>query len=312
MKSIVRKPVMNMETGFVELKDASVDDIKLNEECILSIDGSTTCSGVSILNKQGLIMYSLAFKRTKDGETPVQYKVRFKREIEKILLNNKCIKEVFYEEPFWGYAESAKVLMMLRTSVEELIEENSPNLSYIHLTEVSNKRWKKHFLAPDPCPSSSEKEKEAVRVKLVQMLPVLEGVTQDEMDAAAMGFVALWHLDAHKERTLESRKKAKSFAYNVKFIGADTEEDMLNELGFMLKEWKIPEKLLDGIELYEIPGKGNFDDYVYNGIGEDDQLVVLSFSSKHHGNIILKHRIGSLASQYERIYAVCWRKTRKK
>ena len=174
MQSIIRQPVLNEQTMRHEFVNVDISQIRLNEECVMSIDGSTTCSGVSILNKQGLIMYSIAFIRDKnDGETPVQYKVRFKRELLNILTHNTCIKQVYYEEPYWGYAESAKILMMLRTSVEELIAENEPNLNYLTLTEVNNKKWKKYFLAPDSCPSNSELEKEAVREKLHLLHPEL-------------------------------------------------------------------------------------------------------------------------------------------
>lgn len=313
MKSIIRQPVLNEQTMMHEFKEVDISTIRLQEECVMAIDGSTSCSGVSILNKQGLIMYSIAFIRDRDNETPVQYKVRFKRALLDILLNNKCIKNVYYEEPFWGYAESAKVLMMLRTSVEELIAENEPNLDYLSLTEVNNKKWKKYFLAPDPCPSNSELEKEAVREKLIKLLPVMATVTQDEIDAASMGFVALWKLESHRESDLSSKKKVKAFKYNVKFIGADDISDMLEEFSYMMKDksWKVPEFLLDNIEFFDLPGKGDFDDYVYKAIGPEDKLVILSFATKHYGNIILQHRLGNLAKNYSKIYAICWRKTRK-
>lgn len=312
MNTIVRVPVVNPETQEVKFETGTINNVKVHEESIMSIDGSTTCSGVCILNKQGLILYSMAFIRDKKtNETPVQYKVRFKKQLTDIFINNPDIKQVYYEEPFWGYAESAKILMMLRTSVEEIIEENSPALNYLKLTEVSNKKWKKIFLAPDPCPSNSELEKEAVRKKLVNMLPLMAEVTQDEMDAASMGYVALWKLESHRDNELESRKKQKPFKYNIKFIGADNESDMLDEFGFSYRNWNIPEKLIDTIEMYDLPGKGNFDDYVYKGIGDEDILLILGFKSKHYGNIILQHRIGGLAKQFDKIYAICWRKTRR-
>ena len=44
---------------------------------------------------------------------------------------------------------------------------------------------------------------------------------------------------------------------------------------------------------------------------DDDKILIIKFSSKHHGNIVLEHRIGQLAAQYEYIYAIVWRVTRK-
>lgn len=316
MVSIIRQAVVT-DKGLPGLKEVNIGDIKLNEESILSIDGSSTCSGVAILNSLSSVLYTCAFvrdeKKGKDYETPVRYKVRLKRAIEEILLNNPLIKQVYYEEPFFGFPEAAKILMMLRTSVEEIIEENAPNLDYIKLVEVSNKKWKKIFLAPEPCPVGTDLEKKAVRDKLLSLVPWLEGVTQDELDAIAMGYVALWQKAAHRDGDLASKKKVKPFKFNVKFIGAENDEDLLNELSFVMHDKKcgIPESLLETLEFYELPGKGDFYSYVYNCIGTEDVLVILSFSSKHYGNIILEHQLGNLAKNYARIYAVCWRKNRK-
>ena len=140
MEVICRKPVKDGDN--IVLKEIDIKDMTVNEKAIMSIDGSTTCSGVCVMDMQGMILYSIAFKRT-EGETPVQYKVRWKRSLLDIFTRNRSITNVFYEEPFLGYAEAAKVLMMLRTSVEELIEEESPDLAYLKLIEVSNKKWKR-------------------------------------------------------------------------------------------------------------------------------------------------------------------------
>ena len=309
MEVICRKPIKNGDN--FELSNIGIEDVKVLEPAIMSIDGSTTCSGVCIMNTSGLILYSMAFKRT-DGETPVQYKVRWKRSLLDLFSRNRNIGSVFYEEPFLGYAEAAKVLMMLRTSVEEIIEENDPDLKYLKLTEVSNKKWKKLFLAPDPCPVGTDNEKKAVRDKLESMLPIMSVVTQDEIDAASMGFVAIWNMQAHKENDLKSRKAAKAFKYNIKFMGADSDDDILDELSYIIQENKIPNNLVDSLEMYDLPGTGKFDDFVYKAIGDEDKLVVLSFASGKYGNVVLTHNIGNLSKNYKYIYAVCWRKTRKK
>lgn len=314
MEIIVRKPVRVSETEY-KLELCTIDDIRIadNVDSILSIDGSTTCSGVSILDNKGLILYLLAFKRT-DNETPVQYKVRFKRGLYDIIYHNKAIKNIYYEEPFFNpkYVHSAKILFMLRTSVEELIEEYSPDLNYIKLTEVSNKRWKKLFLAPDKCPSGTEEEKAAVRKKLVSLIPVMDDVTQDEIDATALGFTAVWQKESHKEKDLESRPKTREFKYNIEFIGAESDEDALEDLEYIIDKYKIPENLVNNCEMYNLPGKGRFEDLLYRAMGDEDKLLILAFSSGKYGNIVLSNNIGNLAKQYSTIYAVCWRKNRKK
>lgn len=313
MEIIVRKPVINQETKFVEFTEIPLEQVKVDEPSLMSIDGSTTCSGISILNDKGYIIYSMAFKRDKEeNETPVQYKVKFKRKIYQILSNNPKITQVYYEEPFLGYAEAAKVLMMLRTSVEELIAEHDPDLNYLSLTEVSNKKWKKIYLAPEKCPTGTEAEKKAVRDKMVKELPLMETVTQDEIDAAAMGFVALWKTESHRQSELSSSKKVRPFQYKVEFIGANDDSGLFEELGYIFSENKLSEEFIDTLDIYELDGKGNFDNYVYNAIGNEDKIVILKFRSKHYGNIILKYRIGNLATEYDYIYAVCWRKNRHK
>lgn len=309
MEVICRKPVKDGDN--IVLKEIDIKDMTVNEKAIMSIDGSTTCSGVCVMNMQGMILYSMAFKRT-EGETPVQYKVRWKRSLLDIFTRNRSITNVFYEEPFLGYAEAAKVLMMLRTSVEELIEEESPDLEYLKLIEVSNKKWKSLFLAPEICPVGTENEKKAVRKKLESMLPSMSVVTQDEVDAASMGFVAIWNLQSHKENDLKSRKPAKAFKYNIEFIGADSDEDILEDIGLTIKDRKIPPELVDTMEFYSLPGTGKFEDFVYKAIGEEDKLVVLQFKSGKYGNLALQYNIGGLSKNYEYIYAVCWRKTRRK
>ena len=77
--------------------------------------------------------------------------------------------------------------------------------------------------------------------------------------------------------------------------------------------YKGPAKLLEnGISFTEIDGKTNFEKHIYNTMGsDDDKLLIIKFSSKHHGNIVLQHRIGNLAAQYSYLYALVWRVTRK-
>ena len=60
----------------------------------------------------------------------------------------------------------------------------------------------------------------------------------------------------------------------------------------------------------KIDGYG-FDNKVYELMDGEDLLLILGFSNKHHGNMILKHRVGHLTAQYDTIYALVWRKSRK-
>lgn len=297
--------------GEIEFKGINLEDLRVVEPCVISIDGSTDITGVAILRESdGAIVSSIAFEHEKQQESSVHYKVKLKRAFYTLLKNNPLIKEIFYEEPFIGYRSAIKNLFMLRTFVEELKFENEPELDYISFTEINNLKWKKLFLAPDKCPSGTELQKKHVRDKLTQSLKFLEEVTQDEIDAIAMGFVAISKLKNGIKDDLKSKEKTRPFMYEVQFIGADEDDGMFQDL-YTLCE--APDKVMQaGIKLVELTGKGNWESNVYEYMGSEDKLLILKFSSKKYGNIILKNRIGHLAETYNYIYAIVWRKNRKK
>jgi hypothetical protein len=255
-------------------------------------------------------MYSIAATRDSDDDSPVRYKIRLKRYVQDILKRNKYIYQIYYEEPVIAFASSVKNLFMLRSFVEEIIIENEPDFDYIKHYEVPNMRWKKEFLAPDKIPQGTDNQKKAVRTKLESMLPFLRSVTQDEIDAICQGYVAVKYLkDDNGGEALQSKKKPRPFQYNIAFIGSDEDDGMLTDL---LDVYSGPKRLLEnGINFSEIDRKTNFDKHVYEKMGEDDKLLIIKFSSDHHDNLVLKYKIGNLAAQYNYIYALIWRKSRK-
>lgn len=311
MKFTVRQP-QQIQGGGIIMREVPLEDIRVNQYAILAIDGSTSNSGLAILRESdGALMYSMCATRDANGETPVHYKIRLKRQVADILRRNKYIQQAYYEEPVVANITAIANLFMLRTFLEEMIIENEPDFDYIKHYEVSNMRWKKEFLMPDKVPQGTDKQKKAVRDKLEAMLPFLNSVTQDEVDAICMGYVACTYLkDGRGAEELQSKKKVRPFKYNSIFIGADTDDNMLTEFYDI---YKGPEKLLaNGISFTEIDGKTAFDKHIYSTMGQDeDKVLIIKFSSKHHGNVILEHRIGNLAAQYDYIYAIVWRVTRK-
>lgn len=311
MKFTVRRP-QQIQGGGIIMMECALEDINVQQYAVLSIDGSTSNSGLAILRESdGALMYSMCATRDTSGETPVHYKIRLKRQVADILRRNKYIQQVYYEEPVVANITSVANLFMLRTFIEEMIIENEPEFDYIKHYEISNMKWKKLFLAPDKVPTGTENQKKAVRNKVELSLPFLNKVTQDEIDAICMGYVACVHLiNGGEAEELESKKKVRPFKYNVNFIGADKDDDMLTEFYDI---YNGPEKLLEnGINFSEISGKTNFEKHIYQTMGpDDDKILIIKFSSKHHGNIVLEHRIGQLAAQYEYIYAIVWRVTRK-
>ncbi|MBR1455162.1 MAG: hypothetical protein IJ593_11075 [Lachnospiraceae bacterium] len=293
--------------GNIILRDYT-DNIMVDCESLMSIDGSTKNTGVSIVRlSDGALRYSCSFMREAD-ETPVRYKVRIKKYIEEILIQNQLIESVYYEEPFIGYAGAAKNLLMLRSFVEEIIIENEPKLDYIKHYEVNNMKWKKLFLAPDKCPAGTELQKSAVRKKLEQYMPFMSAVSQDEIDSYCLGFVAATKIREGTDETLES-KKVHPFQYNVSFYGADEDEAIFVDF---MDLYDGPKSILsNGIKLCQIGNTGNFDKFVYKEMGNDDKVLIVKFSSDHHANLILKHKLGTLSVNYDYIYAFIWRKTRK-
>lgn len=306
--SIVRPELVNNEIKLVNTEAARV---QVTEPSIMAIDGSTTNTGVAILReKDGAMFYVAAFTREKDkGETPVQYKVRLKKQIQSILASNMLISKVYYEEPFVGYASAAPNLYMLRTFIEEIIVEDEPQFDYLRHIEVNNKKWKRLFLAPDKCPTGTEAEKAAVRRKLESFLPFMKLRSQDEVDATCLGFVACTSLNNGTDSDLGSKKKVHPFKYNIAFIGADDDDTMCLEF---INAYNGPKKLLEeGIALSTIKATADFDKHVYKEMGSDDKILVVKFDSQKHANLILEYRIGTLAAQYDYIYAIVWRKSRK-
>lgn len=300
-------------SGNPMLTQVAEKDVVLKYEAELAIDGSTSNSGVAILRKtDGSYMYSLAVTR-EDKEEPVRYKVEFKRFLERLLRNHREIRYIRYEEPILGYATAIPNLMMLRTMVEELKIETEPEFNYVGNSEVNNKRWKKAFLAPAKCPNDTEEEKKAVKAKVVEMIPWLADVTQDEIDAFAMGYAAIqMRNNGYEENELQSKKKTRPFEYNIEFVGADSFEDAVEDV-LNNPRVKIPAVVLEnGLRYVEIEPRANFDKTVYSEMGDEDKLVVLSFSSDKHGDVILKHRIGTLAALNDTLYAFVWRKSRKR
>lgn len=312
MKFRVKQPLMTPE-GEIIVKEIPIEEIKVDKYALLAIDGSTSNSGLAIIREvDGAIMYIMCATREEKTESVVQYKVRLKRTIKDILFRNRFINQTYYEEPMVANITAVKALFTLRTFVEELIVEEEPALDYLQHYEVNNMRWKKELLAPATVPQGTQKQKQAVRNKLEEALPFLKEVSQDEIDAIGLGFVAARFLKNNQDggKELQSKKKARPFKYNIQFIGADEDESAFIEFHDI---YKGPHYLLEnGISFTEIKSKTDFDKHVYDTMGADeDKILIIKFPSKTHGDLILKHRIGDLSVNYEFIYAIVWRVTRK-
>ncbi len=292
------------------LEEIDVGDIKVGSQSIMSIDGGTSNTGLSIIDLDSGELKLICSAKRERNESQVEYKVRLKDRVYNILKNNSTIRRVFYEEPFIGYPTAVANLFMLRVFIEEIIVEHSPVFDYIKYTEINNMRWKKLFLKPDKCPSGTDLQKKAIKDKLLVQLPYLGDVSQDEIDSAAMGITAINQIKSGKEDELESRKRITPFKYNIKFIGANCDDVMIQELYDIYSGPKLV--LQNGLRFCKLNRNSNFERKIYELMGSDDKVVILKYNSDHHGNITLQHRIGHLAAVYDNIYAVVWRKNRKR
>lgn len=308
----VKKPlVKDNEAHMVTIDKSEIKFNSMTEELALSIDGSTTNSGIAIMRvADAKLLYSISAKRDKVKESPVRYKLNLKNEIIELLINNPQIRRIYYEEPCIGYASAVGNLFMLRTFIEELILENEPRFDYLVHHEINNQRWKKLFLAPSKVPVGSENQKQAVYDKMLKFIPCMNEVSQDEIDAYAMGYATLmFKASGNDESVLDSTKKTK-FKYNIKFIGAETDDDMLEDvLDVYDGRFNVLE---NGILVAEMGAKDKFDDFVFSNMGNEDKLLIVKYSSKKHGNLTLKHKIGHLVARYPYIYALVWRAVAKK
>ena len=290
----------------------NIEDIELENSCIISIDASTDTTGVCIVQcKDFAPLYSISMKRGK-GMSAIEYKIEFKQLVAKLILQNrsvyKNVRTIVQEEPFISAMKNTtSILLSLRTSVPELLVERKDLLSEFHYVEMNNKAWKKEFFKPDKLPNNSEQEKKMARIKLECTYPVYNNLTQDEVDAACMGIVSCWRLASGQK--IESKKPARKFNYDIEFIGSDSIEDVLETID----DLNIPSEVVkNGVSIISLPSNGNLDKKIYSEMGDEDKVLIFKMSKKTAGNLVLKYRLYDLANMYDNIYGVVWRKNRKK
>lgn len=304
--------VRAVDTALSRVEFVSIKDVISSEPSMISLDVSSTNTGLAFYTLKGNLVYSIAFTR-EESEDFVEYKVDLKRHLKEILDLNSNMKAAYYEEPFGGYVDSAKILFSLRTSVTEIKAEYRPRYDYLEFVEISNGKWKKIFLAPDKMPPTSDLQKKAVRKKVLERYPFLVGITEDEADAIGLAEAVLFKKKTHSDNSMISHKKVSKFAYEIRFVGADTEEDLFQEFNDCRDMWKIPSKVMDnGVELVGIDGRGKFEQKIYDNMGSDDKVLILGFKKGTNSNLVLQYELANIAFSNNMIYAIVWRKNRKK
>lgn len=309
--------------GKMFMQERKLEQMVVLNNSLISIDGSTSNTGLALIDGfTGNLIGTASFKRGE--ENAVRYKVELKREVESLIRQNGGrIQNSFYEEPYIGYAGAVANMFMLRTFLEEIKIENEPEFDYMGITEISNKKWKKYFIGKTTdwmsrfagcfasCKSESDREKVAIKLTLLGYMPFLDCLTQDEMDAAAMGMVARKMLSSGEEKQLKSRGKKSQFAYNITFFGCSDDDVVLQDIVNNYKKYRIPLAVMqNGIMVRHIGGNGIFENKIWDLMFDEDKLLVMRWQSSKHGDIILKYKLGMLAAENEYLYAAVWRKNR--
>ena len=317
MKQIVRVATQN---GYEIISE---EQIKINCDMLIGVDASTSNTGVHIINIDngiqgipfGCSLYSFSLKPDA-GENPAKYKVELKDWFMRNIINRNYTQHILYEEPFIGHPSAIPNLMMLRTSFDELMYEKPILTENMIVHHVSNKRWKKIFVAPQKVMIGTEYEKKQIQEVALACNPFTKVFSEDEFDAYGLCCAGLKMLMSGELSELDIKKKVKPFNYEVAFIPCDYFEDMSgveNDLPFIIEQISdaVPDVVIEnGTNYYRMNGVDRFDQSVYNTIGDSDILGIVHFEPRKHGNVVLKYRLSPLKNSRS-IIALCWRKARK-
>lgn len=302
-------------------------------DILMAIDGSSARTGIAFIDYVGETLLGTIAVERNAKEDYVDYKVRLKSTLKRCMDKHiKVLKRIFYEEPFVGFVSATKVLMTIRTTVSEIKLENSPIYNDIKYAEVSNTKWKKIFLYPNKVPSDSKLQKLAVQEKVDVIFGsmVKDGTdgghrifTEDECDAIGLGIACLKTLkQGFDEQELISKMKPRPFKYNIQFLVATADDQSEAELrgaeAFFdySPTWKIPQSVIDnGISILTLNGRGLFDKQIFEAMGQDDKVLLVSFKGGKYVNVIIENKRTELCREYddnEYIIAFVWRVSRKR
>ena len=313
-----------------ELTSAEMYEVINNSADIvgLGIDGSSSNTGLGfITNKGTLLGTGRVAKKSKEDQT--EYRHKLKDELTSLLLACKSkLTNVWYEEPFIGFASATPVLMAIKPIVKDILYENK-ELSSIVYKEVNNKRWKKIFLNAHNCklPIGTTAEKKAI-ASVLSPIFVYDNkerfeccVTQDEMDATGIVFAG-WYSVKHNLE-IESKKAIKPFKYEIIFeLYDESVEDTTSSLMFSLSDVadiaEIPRKVLDnGIVMVTLDGRKSFDKLVYEHMNDEDKLLVFIYKASKYADKLFTEDAGKIvdsingSGEKQTIVAYIWRKNRK-
>lgn len=302
-----------MRVDIVNYTGIGYNDVKyidIKSTALISIDGSTSTTGLSIIDtKTKGLLARMSIIRDEISESPVRYKLQLKKLVLEILQSNSNIKYIFYEEPCIYHKSAVKNLFMLRSFIEEMIIENEPTLDYIQHFEVANTRWKKIFLYPDKISNNTELDKQKINERVKGLYSLSGNIDLNQTDAIGLGYAACEVLNGDKDFELESKKKPTKFLYNIVFSDEEYIELVIEDL--LNNKFKIPAKLFEnGIKIKHLNDREDLDTKIYTELQNEDCILVMDLNKLKHGDIVLKYNLGSYVNN--NIHTIVWRKTRKK
>ncbi|GHU92846.1 hypothetical protein FACS1894208_00880 [Clostridia bacterium] len=264
---------------------------------VLSLDGSTSRSGICLMSIGGLLGFVCAAARGQ--ESVVEYKLALKKVLSDMVAKYG-VRHTAYEEPFIGYAGDAKGLYMIASTLEEIAVES---MNSIRVSAVNNKRWKRQFLGVT-LQGGREVQKKMVYNKAVSIVPGLVSCKDDETDAFGLAFYLARSLREDTFGDMASKGKAHKFKYDLTLVGGIIGADAAVRI--------VGKPRKDGVIVADISDKRSFNSTVYAMMAGKDSVLLLRFKSGKFGNIILDHAGGTLAAQNEVLSAVVTRAVRKR
>lgn len=302
--------------------ECGLNNIKLDvlSKYIVGIDAATNHSGICIFNTTKRVPAYVVnadsdvdkYKGNRSVREFVRYKLEFKQLMKNILINNRQIEHVVYEEPIINQPVAVAPLFGLAPTIEEIIVEEEEVLGNLSFEFVSNKTWKKVLLGSKmPARSNSEAEKKAVKAYLVEVNERFDIFSEDATDSIGIAYAK--DKELHGEcRDIKVQKKQTAFEYNAYFFGEDV-DDFEEAMDIYTQLDEIPKVVrANGYKLVEMYKTDDFDQLIYNSMDGLDIPLIVKTESKFRGmgKIILRHSLVE-EKKHKYIYAIIWRKRRK-
>lgn len=201
----------------------TIDAIEVNKDVIISIDGGSTNTGISIFSIQGKeALYSLRVYNNNIGDDKL---LRFKLEFKDLVLGlitklGDNLKGIYYEEPYLGYASAVKPLYLLESTIPELKLEHKDLKCLVYHT-INNKVWKRNLFMLFKDILVDDKyldDKAKIRKCLLRHYINYKGMDklqQDIYDSLGLGLVVVNCLESNTMDLILPKRKVSNYKYKA-------------------------------------------------------------------------------------------------